>query len=244
MDYRGKLFEGADFTGAVFRDCELTNVKIADSWLIDVDLSGELRNVVVNDVDVTAYVEGVLDERHPERVQLRRLGGTAAEYQALWATIERIWDDTVTRAGALPEATLQQRVGGEWSFVETLRHLVCATDLWAARTILDQPRPFHRLGLPSASYPPADAAALGLDVAATPGYAEVLAARAERRATVRAIVAQLTDAELERRCTRAPAPGYPEEPRTVGKCLRVVFNEEIEHHRYAVRDLATLETSG
>ena len=60
-------------------------------------------------------------------------------------------------------------------------------------------------------------------------------------AVVRRIVDGLTDDELERLCARSPAPGYPDEPRPVGKCLRVVMIEECEHHRYAVRDLAVLE---
>lgn len=66
-------------------------------------------------------------------------------------------------------------------------------------------------------------------------------ARAGRVALVRGILDGLTDAGLERACIRAPAPGYPEEPRTVGGCLRVVMGEECEHRRYTVRDLATLE---
>ncbi|MFF2510336.1 hypothetical protein [Streptomyces sp. NPDC058086] len=41
-----------------------------------------------------------------------------------------------------------------------------------------------------------------------------------------------------------PAPGYPEETRTVGSCLEVVMDEECEHLRFAVRDLATLEAAG
>ena len=65
--------------------------------------------------------------------------------------------------------------------------------------------------------------------------------RAGRQALVRDIVESLTDDELERTCKRTPAPGYPEEPRSVGSCLRVVMDEECEHHRYAVRDLARLE---
>jgi hypothetical protein len=65
--------------------------------------------------------------------------------------------------------------------------------------------------------------------------------RADRVALVRGIVDGLTDTELERLCPRAPAPGYPEESRSVGRCLRVVMNEECEHHRYAVGDLAVLE---
>jgi hypothetical protein len=62
-------------------------------------------------------------------------------------------------------------------------------------------------------------------------------------AVVRGIVDRLTSAELERICTRAPAPGYPEESRSVGACLGVVMEEECEHHRFAVRDLAVLQAS-
>ena len=50
-----------------------------------------------------------------------------------------------------------------------------------------------------------------------------------------------TDDDLERVCPRLPAPGYPEEARSVGLCLGVVMKEECEHRRYAVRDLAALE---
>ena len=60
-------------------------------------------------------------------------------------------------------------------------------------------------------------------------------------AVVRRIVDGLTDTELDRICTAAPAPGYPDESRTVGRCLGVVMREECEHRRYAVRDLAVLE---
>ena len=49
--FRGASFTGADFTGANFRDCDLRQVKIADSWLVDVSLSGLIGNLVVNDVD-------------------------------------------------------------------------------------------------------------------------------------------------------------------------------------------------
>lgn len=55
--FRGASFVGADFTGARFRDCDLRQVKIVDSWLVDVNVSGLLGNFVVNDVDVTAFVE-------------------------------------------------------------------------------------------------------------------------------------------------------------------------------------------
>lgn len=69
----------------------------------------------------------------------------------------------------------------------------------------------------------------------------MLEARADRQAVMRGILAGLTDAELARECARAPAPGYPDEVRTVERCLKVVMREEIAHRLYAERDLAVLE---
>ena len=101
--------------------------------------------------------------------------------------------------------------------------------------------PYHLLGLPQSWYPDADAAALGIDLAAEPSYDEILAARADRMAVIRRIVAGLTDDGMGRLCRRSPAPGYPDEERAVAECLAVVMEEEIEHYRFAVRDLAVLE---
>jgi hypothetical protein len=238
--FRGASFTVADLTGAKFLDCDMSQVKIVDSWLVDVNVSGFVSNFVVNGVDVTAFVDAELDRRHPERVQLREMQ-TADDYRAMWDTIERLWSDTVARAERLPEAARHERVDDEWSFVETLRHLVFITDAWASRTVLDEPMPYHRLGFTQTAYPPADAAALGIDLDARPSFAEVMKVRADRMALIRGIVDGLTDAELERMCTRAPAPGYPEGSRSVGECLEVVMEEECEHHRFAERDLAALE---
>lgn len=238
--FRGASFTVADLAGAKFVDCDMSQVKIVDSWLVDVNVSGYVSNFVVNDVDVTAFVDAELDRRHPERVQLREMR-TAGDCRAMWDTIERLWSGTVARARRLAEPALHERVGGEWSFAETLRHLVFITDAWASRTVLDEPMPYHRLGITQTAYAPADAAALGIDLGARPSFAEVMTARGDRMALVRGIIDGLTTTELERMCTRAPAPGYPEEARSVGDCLGVVMEEECEHHRFAVRDLAVLE---
>lgn len=238
--FRSASFTQADLTGARFRSCNLRQVKITDSWLSDLSVSGMVANFRVNDVDVTEFVRAELDRRHPERVQLRAVR-TAGDYRAMWDTIERLWSGTVARAARLPEPALHERVDGEWSFVETLRHLIFATDAWAFRTILDEQAPYDRLGFTHTGYPPADAAALGIDLRAEPSLAEVLGVRSGRMTRVRRIVDGLTETDLRRMCMRAPAPGYPEEPRSVGHCLRTVMNEECEHHRYVTRDLAVLE---
>jgi hypothetical protein len=240
VDYRGARFTGADFTGASFRDCDLRNLKVVDSYLLDVNVSGIVVNFVVNDVDVTEFVEAELNRRHPERAQVQG-AQTADDFRAVWGTLERLWAEAVARARRLPEPARQERVDDEWSFVETLRHLVFCTDAWASRTVLDDPMPYDRLGYTHSAYPTADAAAIGIDLEARPSFDEVMAVRADRVALVRRIVDGLTDDDLTRQCARSPAPGYPEESRTVGACLRVVMIEECEHHRYAQRDLAVLE---
>jgi hypothetical protein len=193
-------------------------------------------------IDVTALTAAELDRRHPELVQLRRME-TASDYRDMWGTIERLWSDTVAQVQHLPAPALHERVGDDWSFVETMRHLIFITDSWASRTIRDEPMPYDPLGLPETAYLSADAASLGIDLAARPTFAEVMTVRTGRMAVVRHIVEGLTETELERICTRSPAPGYPEEPRTVGDCLAVVMTEETEHHRFAVRDLAVLKAT-
>ena len=239
--FQGARFDVADLRGARFTDCDLAGVTIRDGWLVDVSISGYLSNVTINGVEVSGFVNAELDRRHPERVQFRE-GRTADDFRAMWDTIERLWAQATQRAGQLPAAALTEQVNEEWSFAETLRHLIFITDAWASRTVLDEEMPFHPIGLPQSWYPAADAAGLGIDLTAEPSYEDVLAARADRMAVIRRILAELTDDGLGRPCLRSPAPGYPEEERTVIGCLAVVMDEEIEHYRFAVRDLAVLES--
>lgn len=239
-EFRGARFEVADLRGARFVDCDLSGVRVRDGWLVDVSISGYVENLTVNGVDVTGFVNAELDRRHPERVQFRE-GQSADDVRAIWDTIERLWAQAVERAGRLPAASLREQVDEEWSFEQTLRHLVFITDAWASRTVLDEERPYHPIGLPQSWYPAADASALGIDLSAQPSYDEILAARADRMAVMRRIVDGLTDDELGRPCRRSPAPGYPDEERAVIECVGVVMDEEIEHYRFATRDLAVLE---
>jgi hypothetical protein len=239
--FRAATFMVRDLRETRFVDCDLSRARIVDGCLVDVDISGYVSNLVVNGVDVTEYVEAELDRRHPERVQLRNVRN-ADDFRALWTTIEGLWSELTARAERLPESVRHERVADEWSFVETLRHLVYITDSWVSRTILDVERPFHPLGLPQTAYSPADAAALGMELDANPSYAEALEARAERVAVVHGVLDGLTDAQLGRLCLRTPAPGYPEEERAVAECLGVLMDEECEHYRFAHRDLTILES--
>ncbi|MEI8408843.1 MULTISPECIES: DinB family protein [unclassified Kribbella] len=238
--FRGGRIHLCELAGLEIRDCEVSGLKIVDCYGSDVYLGGDFERVVVNDVDVTAYVEAELDRQHPTRV-LARDAASPDDYRAAWDAIEALWEETLKRARMLPEATLHERVNDEWSFVETHRHLLFASDAWLGNAVLEEEAPYHPLGYTAGGMPAEESAKLGLTLDATPTLDEVLAARFARMATMRRVVDGLTEAELDRVCGRKPADPYPEQEYVVRRCLKVILKEEAEHHRYAVRDLAVLE---
>jgi uncharacterized damage-inducible protein DinB len=137
----------------------------------------------------------------------------------------------------MPAGTVDASIGGEWSFAQTLRHLVLATDAWLGRAILDIEQPFHPFGQPHVEYE-TDGYDMSVFVTVAPSYAEVLEVRAARVAMVRDFLATVTSDDLA--ATRKN-PWAPDHPETILSCLRVIINEEWEHHRYAVRDLDAIE---
>lgn len=240
--FRGARIHLCDLAGLEIRDCEVSGLKIVDCYGADIYVGGGFERVVVNDIDVTAYVEAELDRRHPTRV-LARDAVSPADYRTAWDAIETQWAATLDRARLLPETMLHERVDGEWSFVETQRHLLMAGDAWLGNAVLEENAPYHPLGLPHGGMPPDAVATLGLTVEAIPTLDEVLAPRLARMATMRRVVDGLTGSELDRVCGRKPADPYPDRDYVVRRCLTVVLKEEAEHHRYAVRDLAVLEAA-
>lgn len=238
--FRGARIHLYDLAGLEIRDCEVSGLKIVDCYGTDVYLGGDFARLVVNVVDVTSYVEAELDRQQPAR-RLAREASCPGDYRAAWDAIETLWEATLDRARRLPEAKLHKRVDGEWSLVETQRHLLFAADAWRGNAVLEDRAPFHPLGFPAGGMPAEAAAKLGLTLEATPTLDEVLAPRLLRMATMRRVVDELTEVELDRTCGRKPAEPYPDEEHVVRRGLKVVLREEAEHHRYTVRDLAELE---
>ncbi|WP_182114122.1 MULTISPECIES: DinB family protein [unclassified Actinotalea] len=241
--FRGADFRRADLGGARFRDCNLAGVRIASSWVDDFRVTGfdgGVGSVVVDDVDVTDFVRAELDRRHPVRA-LVRSARTTEELRTAWAEIERAWAQAVARARTLPDAALHERVDDEWSFVETLRHLVFAVDSWVGRMLWGRTDPNDPIGLAPTDTAPPTTAALGLDPQASPSFDEALAVHDDRRAQVREVLARLDDAVLDdpRRGILEPPDGVEE--RTVRECVTTLLREHAEHLRYATRDLAALE---
>jgi DinB superfamily len=137
----------------------------------------------------------------------------------------------------MPAGTADVPVGGEWSFAQTLRHLVLATDMWLGRAVLQIEQPFHPIGLPHARTGE-DRFDMPVFTMVPPSYAEVLDVRAGRVAMVRGFLATITPDVLAAPRKNPHDPGRPE---TVRSCLHVILKEEWEHLRYAIRDLDSIE---
>src|SRR5215472_19152509 len=103
----------------------MTGVVIRGAALKDMRISGWIDNLLVNGVNVVPLVQAELDRRYPDRAKMRP--ADAAGFRDAWAILERLWRQTVDRARGLAPELLHERVDDEWSFIETLRHLVFAT---------------------------------------------------------------------------------------------------------------------
>ena len=229
-DLGDAVFWGADLRGARFRDVNLSDVVISHAWLVDVEIDAFIDRVVVDGVDVTAFVNEQ-DRWYPLRSVL---GASDPEtMRAGWVALRDAWTATLGRARRLPDEALQLSVDGEWSFVQTLRHLVFAMDKWFTAPILGGR--FHPFGLPNGGS--IEFAWPDLERDAAPSLADVLAARAEQAAQLGDHLAAITDEDLTRTVDVLENGSHP-----VRDCISTVFEEEFWHLRYADRDLTKLET--
>jgi len=227
-DLAGAVFWGANLRGAHFRDVDLTGTSISHALVVDVEIDAFVDRLIVNGVDVTDYVNES-DPWHPLRAMLRPESPDALP--ATWAALEGEWDMTLAMARRLPEAALHESVNGEWSFVETLRHLVFAMDKWFTAPVLGAG--FHPIGLPnsgSVDFPWPD-----LDPGLAPSVSEALAVRADRSARFRDFLETVETADLGR-----PIDVLENGVNPLQECLFTVFEEEFWHNRYARRDLELL----
>jgi hypothetical protein len=215
-----------DLSHAVMRGVDVAGADIDAPWLLD----GE-STLLVNGVDVAAYVEDELNRRFPGRADRR--ASDPDGLRAAWSAVQLAWAGTLDRVATMPPGTVDVSVDGEWSFSQTLRHLVMATDVWLRRAILQVDQPFHPIGQPNVEYE-ADGYDPSVFDTGTPAYAHVLEVREGRVAMVRDLLATLTQQDL---ASPRRNPWAPDRSETVLSCLQTILEEEWEHLRFAVRDL-------
>lgn len=240
VDLSGAEFHGVDLAGAVFQNADLSGLRVSEADLRDVEISSwDLDRFVINGVDVAPLVEAELDRRDPDRPLMRPTD--AAGFRRGWERISQRWTGTVERARRLPEDALHESVDGEWSFIQTLRHLAFATDTWLLRTIQGDPRPWHPLSLPWDTMPPDPEVPWDRDARCS--LEEALDLRRSRQSVVGSFLAELTPEQLDASTEPVEGPGYPPAYRyPVRECLLTILNEEYLHGTYAERDLTVLES--
>lgn len=228
---RGARISESDLSGVIMRGVDIAGADIDAPWLLE----GGAGRLLVNCVDVAPYVEAELNRRFLGRAE-RRAEDPPGMREA-WAKLEQAWAAAVKRATAMPEGSLDISVDGEWSFAQTLRHLVMATDTWLRQAILGLEDAHHPIGQPDSSYGTGDGDSAAF-ASSVPPFAAVLEVRAERAAMVRDYLAGVTPEVLDERRANPHAPEHGE---TVRSCLHVILEEEWEHLRFALRDLDAIE---
>jgi hypothetical protein len=216
---QGASFVECDLSDVVIRGCDISGMEIDAPWL----RFG--KPLVVNGLDVGPFVEADLNRRFPGR-ELQEAPDPGG-LRAAWAALDGAWVALIERAEAMPPGTVDRSVGDEWSFAQTLRHLVLATDKWVGRMLGTEP---HPLGLNHAQR----------DEGPPPPYAEVLVASLDRRRRVEAYLAAVTPEQLDE---RVPDPNDPEKSTvSIRQCFHVILEEGWEHLRFATRDLDLIES--
>jgi hypothetical protein len=233
-----RRFEDEDFTGAVFRECDLSRVRLVGVVMQDAEIDGLVTNLVVNGVEVMSYVEAELDRRHPVRRLIRST--EPADLQEAWRQLRDDWATTAERVRSMPAGSEHRGVDGEWSMVETLRHLVFVHDSWFRRCVLGLTEPFTAMGLAAPFVPHQEEQ--GLDRSARPSLDEVLDVRDRQASEIEVWLAEVTPEQLAQTAPVPDGDGWPPyaKGRSVRQCVGTVLNEEWAHHGFCVRDLDKL----
>ncbi|TWE10252.1 DinB family protein [Rudaeicoccus suwonensis] len=219
-------FIRSNLSGVVMRGVILQDAELDSPWLFE-----DGASLVVNGIDVVPLIDAVLNERYPGRAA--RTARDPAGLRSAWSALERAWGAMLDRVADMPPGTVDVSVDDEWSFAQTLRHLVLATDVWLGQTILQRDQALHPIGMPFAEYEQ-DGYDMSIFVTEPPSYDTVLQVRAERVAMVRDFLADVSAEQLKE--TRE-SPWDPDYSETVLSCLHTILGEEWEHLRYAERDL-------
>src|SRR3954454_10771927 len=188
QDLRGSRFRDVDLRDSRFHDVDLSGAVLCGVQLDDVEIDGDVEGLTINGVEVGPLIEAELDQRYPDRGKMRPTD--PAGLREAWDVVERLWDQSVARARRLDPRLLHESVDGEWSFIETLRHLVMATECWVHRAWRGDAAPWHPLSLPFDGMP--DTPGVPRDRQARPSLDIVLDLRRDRMATVRQVIDGLT----------------------------------------------------
>jgi hypothetical protein len=149
--------------------------------------------------------------------------------RAAWSALEAAWTPVVDRVRNLPDYAAHRSVDEEWTFVETLRHLVFVLDKWWLAPVLGAAS-FHPIGMSNSGS--VDFGWPGVDSSVAPTLDEAIGALADRAARFTESLGELMSTDLDRE-----VQVLENGTETVRACVLTVLEEGFHHLRYAVRDL-------
>jgi hypothetical protein len=226
-DLSESSFWGVQLHRATFRDTDFSDSTFFHVFLKNVSIDGEINNLVINGVDVTEYVN-----QHDRWWPLRNnLSPTTKDgFVESWNTLSVEWRKMLENVSTAQPSVVHQSVNGEWSLSQTLRHLIFAMDKWFMLPIFGATS-FTPIGLPNSSsqarpWP-------GLDLNKQPDFEEIVATRLNQHQKFHNFISEMLIQDLPEIVTIEENGGVP-----TLMCFHAVLEEEFEHLRYMLRDLA------
>ncbi len=231
-DLAGAVFWGADLSGARFRDVNLTDAKISHAWLVNVDIDALVDTVVINGVDVTAYVNE-RDPWYPLRGDAPSVG-PGGHARHVGGARGRVGEDDQPgrKLSRKTRCTSRSTTSGRSS-----RRCAISSSRWTSGSPRrSSARASTRSGCRTRGS--VDFPWPGLDYDLTPSVSEALAVRADRATRFRDYLASVAPTDFTR-----PIDVLENGTNPLQECIYTVFEEEFWHNRYALRDLAQLEAA-
>ena len=87
-DMSGSAFEVVDLSRSRFRGVDLNDVDMRGVDMVRTRIQGDVRDLVINGVDVAPLIEAELDRRYPDRPAMRPTDPDG--FRTAWDVVERL----------------------------------------------------------------------------------------------------------------------------------------------------------
>jgi hypothetical protein len=230
----------SSFTNVNFGEALFKNVNLGGATILSANLAGltvkaaEIRGFTIFDIPIDELVETELDRRDSERASLRISDiFDPDEVRTVMARLDQLRDKFCGMLRLKNANLLAQRPEpDEWSAIEVVRHLVHAEDYYLNRLILQNYKPYIKLGLlPDHTANIPEFAEVGIEP--TTDLETVLTAWKDLHTGTQEYTASVTTRELQREVKYADG--------TIGSLLQLFAHHELLHYRQAEASLAVLE---
>ena len=239
-DMAEAVFHAVNLDRATFNDVNLGAAKFRNVNMKDVSIEeANIQGLTVFGIRIDELVQAELDRRDPERARLRMADPhDPASVRAVMARLDEVRGAFCRLLRSTrPDLLARRPSSSKWSAIEQVRYMIFAEDLYLNRGILENDRPWNRMGLCPAFL---DGVAAYADVGSQPceDLVILLAAWDDVHAGTQLYLAQVTAEDLQRTVTHKVAG-----PGTVGQVLQGLASHDLHHIRQAEAVLGELSES-